>query len=238
MSGEMTKREYLEHQRQLQQYQNNPGFFELSDQNKNMIEDELIESYRVKFENAHWQKYQDLCDYDSIVVPVQGGKRQLVICQITPKGDLMECNKAYVFAHPGGGIMFDMEMFLLEGFRTAVLFKTTVFFVDYWKENIKAPSGSKDFAQVIEFINDNSNKFGIRKDHINVGGAGAGAWIILGALHDLVARKRINIVENAFFISPIVDETLSNLEPQHLAFWEEKWVNYNKGFFQMMAKDY
>ena len=50
----------------------------------------------------------------------------------------MESNKAYIFAHQGGGLMFDMEMFLLEGFRTAVLFKTTVFFVDYWKENINA----------------------------------------------------------------------------------------------------
>lgn len=29
--------------------------------------------------------------------------------------------------------MFDMEVFLLEGFRTAVLFKTKVFFVDFWK---------------------------------------------------------------------------------------------------------
>jgi acetyl esterase/lipase len=169
---------------------------------------------------------------------VQNNKRQVVLCQITPKEELLSCNKAYVFAHQGGGLMFDMEMFLLEGFRTAVLFKTPVFFVDYWKDNIKAPMGSKDFADVIEFINNNSIKYGIQKDHITVGGAGAGGWIVLGALHELIARKNEKIVETAFLISPIVDEKLSKLEPQHLAFWEEKWVNYNKGFFQLMATDY
>ena len=58
-----------------------------------------------------------------------------------------------MFAHQGGGLMFDMEMFLLEGFRTAILFKTKVFFVDYWKENTKAPQSAKDFAEVILFIN-------------------------------------------------------------------------------------
>ena len=122
----------------------------------------------------------------------------------------MESNKAYIFAHQGGGLMFDMEMFLLEGFRTAVLFKTKVFFVDYWKENIKAPRGSKDFAEIVEFINNNSSKFGIHKDHIAVGGASAGAWIVLGALHEMVARKTINIIEAAFFISPITDDILGN----------------------------
>ena len=98
--------------------------------------------------------------------------------------------------------------------------------------------GSHDFAEVIEFINNNSLKFGIMKDHITVGGAGAGAWIVLGALHELVARKTIKCVHAAFFISPIVDDVLSKTDPQHIAFWEEKWVGYNKGFFEMMAKDY
>ena len=143
----------------------------------------------------------------------------------------MESNKAYIFAHQGGGLMFDMEMFLLEGFRTAVLFKTTVFFVDYWKENIKAPRGGKDFSEIVEFINNNSSKFGIHKDHIAIGGAGAGAWIVLGALHEMVTRKTIKMVEAAFFISPIADDVLSKIEPQQVDFWEEKWVNYNKGFF-------
>ena len=150
----------------------------------------------------------------------------------------MSSNKAYVFAHQGGGVMFDMEMFLLEGFRIAVLFKTTVFFVDYWKENNKAPQGSKDFAEIIQFINNNSKKFGILKDNIAVGGAGAGAWIVLGALHEMVARKTINIVQAAFLISPIVDDILSKTQQKDLAFWEKKWANYNKGFFQLMAKDY
>ena len=153
-SGDMTPLAHEEHMREHQMYQSNSALFELS--NKDTIterEDELVESYRVKFENQHWQKYQDLCDYESTIVPVQGGRRQLVICQIIPKGHLLESNKAYIFAHQGGGLMFDMEMFLLEGFRTAILFKTKVFFVDYWKENAKAPQGAKDFAEVIQFIN-------------------------------------------------------------------------------------
>lgn len=160
------------------------------------------------------------------------------LCQITPKNELLESNKAYVFAHPGGGLILNMEMFLLEGFRTAVLFKTHVFFVDYWKDDIKAPQGSKDFAEVIEFINMNSLKFGIQKDEITVGGAGAGAWVVLGALHDLVSRKKINMVSNAFLISPIVDDVLSKVDTKDKKFWESKWSQYNTGFFEMMAKDY
>ena len=104
-------------------------------------------------------------------------------------------------------------------------------FLNYWKENIKAPRGGKDFSEIVEFINNNSSKFGIHKDHIAIGGAGAGAWIVLGALHEMVTRKTIKMVEAAFFISPIADDVLSKIEPQQVDFWEEKWVNYNKGFF-------
>lgn len=238
MKGEMTKVAYEEHMTMEELYQSNPSIFSLSNDTKDEFDTFMTENLRVKFENNHWQKYQNLCDYDTEIVPVQGGKRQIVICAITPKGNLLESNKVYVFAHPGGGIMFDMEMFLLEGFRTAVLFKTKVIFVDYWKDNIKAPRGSKDFAEVIEYINNNSLKFGIHRDHITVGGAAAGAWIVLGALHELVTRKNIKIIEAAFLISPIVDDVLSKKDSKQVSYYEEKWVKYNKGFFQLMAKDY
>ena len=85
--------------------------------------------------------------------------------------------------------MMTAEDFLLEGLRTACLFKTHVFLVDFWKAGVKAPMGAKDFAEAVEYINNNSNKFGIHKDHIAVGGTGAGAWVVLGAMKQLIARK-------------------------------------------------
>jgi hypothetical protein len=57
--------------------------------------------------------------------------------------------------------MFDAEMFLEEGFRYAVELKSPVFFVDFWKERVKAPVGAKDFAEAVEYINNNSAKFRI-----------------------------------------------------------------------------
>lgn len=77
-----------------------------------------------KFKNAQWEKYKDLCDVETRFVPISKGERQVALCQIIPKGPIMESNKAYIYAHQGGGLMFDLEMFILEGFRTAVLFKT------------------------------------------------------------------------------------------------------------------
>ena len=80
--------------------------------------------------------------------------------------------------------MFDGGMFIAEAYRTACLFKAPVFIVDYWKgPEAKAPTGACDFAEAVEYINNNSGKFGIHKDHVCVGGAGAGAWVVLGALH-------------------------------------------------------
>jgi len=46
----MKSSEFLEHQRQEQQFQNNADFFDLS-KDPAMIEEELVERYRVKFEN-------------------------------------------------------------------------------------------------------------------------------------------------------------------------------------------
>ena len=69
-------------------------------------------------------KYKDLCTFETRKVPVANGKRFIILCQITPKGEIMKSNKAYIYGHQGGGLMFDIEMFVLEGFRTAVLFKS------------------------------------------------------------------------------------------------------------------
>lgn len=85
----------------------------------------------------------------------------VALYQITPKSHLLDSNKAFVFAHQGGGLMFDAEMFLEEGFRYAVELKSPVFFVDFWKERVKAPVGAKDFAEAVEYINNNSAKFRI-----------------------------------------------------------------------------
>ena len=134
--------------------------------------------------------------------------------------------------------MFDAEMFITEGFRTAIRFKTPVFLVDYWKgRETKAPLGAKDFAEAIEYINNNSSKFGIHKNHIAVGGAGAGGWVVLGAMLQLIKRNNIDIVDTAFYISPIVDDVLGRTEDKSLALWEEKWKSYSTGFFEMMAND-
>ena len=136
----------------------------------------------------------------------------------------MKSNKAYIFGHQGGGLMFDIEQFVLEGFRTAVLFKSQVFLVDFWKDNNKAPTGAKDFAESIEYINNNSTKFGIHKDHLCVGGAGAGGWVLLGALFELIKRNNIDIIDAAFFISPIVDDAMGKVGEHDLAKWEKKWA--------------
>lgn len=109
--------------------------------------------------------------------------------------------------------MLNAEMFLLEACRTAVLFKTHVFLVDYWKgHDTKAPLGASDFAESIEYINNNSSKFGIHKDHIGVGGSGFGAWVVLGAMIELIKRDNIDIIESAFYVCPIVDDALAKTE--------------------------
>ena len=46
------------------------------------------------------------------------------------------------------------------------------------------------------------------------------------------------MIEAVFLISPIVDDKLSKIDPQGLAYWEEKWVGYNQSFFMTMATDY
>jgi len=134
--------------------------------------------------------------------------------------------------------MFDFETFVLEGCRTAVLFRSQVFLVDFWKGGCKAPMGAKDFADTIEYINNYSTKFGIHKDHLCVGGAGAGAWVLLGALNELIKRNTVDIIEAAFFISPVVDDAIGKVQMKDLAFWEVKWAKYTTGFFKMMATDY
>ena len=108
--------------------------------------------------------------------------------------------------------MFDAEMFLDEGFRLAVQFKCQVFLVDFWKERVKAPIGAKDFAEAVEYINNNSGKFGIQKDCICVAGSGAGAWSVLGAMNLLIKRKNIGIIQSAFYICPIVDDALGKAD--------------------------
>lgn len=188
--------------------------------------------------NPRWAKYKDLCDLEPRELPVEGGKRMVALYQIKPRGNLQDSNKAFVFAHQGGGLMFDAEMFLEEGFRYAVELKSPVFFVDFWKERIKAPMGAKDFAEAIEYINNNSAKFGIQKDCICVAGSGAGAWAVLGAMNLLIARKNISIIKAAFYISPIVDDVLGKVELSKLQWWEEIWKEYNKSFFRMMATNY
>ena len=114
--------------------------------------------------------------------------------------------------------MFDAELFMLEAFRTAVLFQTHVFIIDYWKgPERKNGCGAKDFAEACEYINSNSTKFGIHKDHISVGGVGPGAWVVLGAMKQLIKRKNIDIVEAAFYVCPVVDDTLSQTKENELA---------------------
>lgn len=183
-------------------------------------------------------KYRDLCDFETRKVPVANGRRFVVLCQIKPKDQIIESNKAYIYGHQGGGLMYEFETFVLEGCRTAVLFRSQVFLVDFWKEGNKAPTGAKDFAESIEYINNNSTKFGIHKDHLCVGGAGAGGWVLLGALMELIKRNNVDIIEAAFFISPIVDDVIGKTNQRDLAFWEKKWANYTKGFFELMATDY
>ena len=73
--------------------------------------------------NPQWLKYRDLCDLDPRELPVDGGKRMIALYQITPKGEIPESSKAFVYAHQGGGLMYDAEMFLDEGFRLAVQLK-------------------------------------------------------------------------------------------------------------------
>ena len=101
--------------------------------------------------------------------------------------------------------------------------KSQVFLIDFWKEGNKAPTGARDFAESIEYINNNSTKFGIHKDHLCVGGAGAGGWVLLGALFELIKRRNIHIIEAAFFISPIVDDAMSKVNSKDLAHWEKKY---------------
>ena len=57
LTGDMTSLAHEEHIREHQLYQSNSSLFELSAESINEREDELVESYRVKFENQHWQKY-------------------------------------------------------------------------------------------------------------------------------------------------------------------------------------
>lgn len=171
-------------------------------------------------------------------MPVAKGQRFISLCQITPKGHILESNKAYIYGHQGGGLMFENELFVFEGFRTAVLFRSTIFLVDFWKEGCKAPTGAKDFAETIEYINNNSTKLGIHKDHLCVGGAGAGGWVLLGALFELIKRNNVDIIEAAFFISPIVDDVIGRTRQSDLEFWEKKWQQYTTGFFHLMATKY
>lgn len=134
--------------------------------------------------------------------------------------------------------MCDGEVFIEMAFRTAIMFKTHVFLVDYWKaKNTKAPRGASDFAEAIEYINNNSTKFGIHKDHLCVGGAGFGAWIVLGAMQQLILRKNIDIIDTVFYICPLVNNELSKVDENKLEYWEKKWANYNTGFFELMAKN-
>jgi acetyl esterase/lipase len=138
---------------------------------------------REKFSLPQWEKYKALCKVNMKQIPVDRGERELALFHIMPNDANLQSNKAYIYAHQGGGLMFDGELFIDMAFRTAVMFKTHVFLVDYWKErDTRAPRGAKDFAEAVEYINNNSTKFGIHKDHICVGGAGPGAWVVLGAM--------------------------------------------------------
>ena len=137
--------------------------------------------------------------------------------------------------------MLDAEMLLEEGYRLAVTLKTQVFMVDFWKERVRAPVGAKDFAEAVEYINNNSAKFCIQKDCICVGGAGAGAWVVLGAMNLLIARKNIGIIKSAFYISPIVDDALgkdAEKDKGKIEWWEQIWSGYSTSFFKMMATNY
>lgn len=111
----------------------------------------------------NWTKYKQMCTIKTHKVPVKGGQRQIEVHQITPEANILESRHGYVYAHQGGGLMFDNGTFLLEGCRIAVLFKAPVFLVDYNREKeVKTPNGILDLADAIEYINDRAETMEIK----------------------------------------------------------------------------
>lgn len=119
---------------------------------------------------------------------------------------------AFIYAHGGGACIGSAQFLIDECHRYAVDWNCVCFSVDYRKgPEVQCPRNQLDFMESIDYIYENSDKLGINKNKICVGGLSGGGWICMGAMVQYYKQKKRNPVKCQFLITPMVAEVLPNV---------------------------
>ena len=114
---------------------------------------------------------------------------------------------AYIYAHGGGVIAFSAAD-LRKGVQCiAVEMNVVAFNVDYrLAPETKCPNNIKDFYEVIKYVSENAESFGVDPSKIFIAGESGGGYICLGAMVMLAQKEEGHLVKLAIPGVPMVDD--------------------------------
>lgn len=110
-----------------------------------------------------------------------GTTRKILVTKLKTMANAKKA-PALIYAHGGGGVFFDANIYETVMSYYAENLNCVVFNIDFRNgPEVKAPTGQQDFADAIGHIVKNADSFGIDCNKICISGCSGGGWIIVGA---------------------------------------------------------
>jgi len=130
-----------------------------------------------------------------------------VIAHVPKVLDGKENQACLIYAHGGGAVALNADMY--SGFlaHMAVTCGIIVFNVDYrLAPETKCPNNVLDFYEVIKYVVQNASKLQVDPERIGIAGESGGGYICAGAMVELASRGEGNLVKLAVPIVPMLDD--------------------------------
>ena len=124
-------------------------------------------------------------------------------------------SSALVWAHGGGAVTLTAQISNPMMVRWAYAFNCIVFNVDYrLGPETKCPGGQRDQMKAFIHIYNHSEKYGVDKTKIVMGGESGGAWITLGAAYQLVIVGKSNLPKMIILRCPMISNETQNISKE------------------------